>query len=72
MNPDSATLPSPRRYSRRQFGQTAAGILLFFSMNPGAVFGQMPWFGSTKTLRFYERRFAPSVTFPVANQPGYQ
>jgi nicotinate dehydrogenase subunit B len=40
MNSDSATLRSSRRYSRRQFCQTAAGILLFFSMNPGAVFGQ--------------------------------
>jgi nicotinate dehydrogenase subunit B len=40
MNPDPRTLSSPREYSRRQFGQTAAGILLFFSMNPGAVLGQ--------------------------------
>jgi nicotinate dehydrogenase subunit B len=40
MNTDSARLLSSRRYSRRQFGQTAAGILLFFSMNPGAVLGQ--------------------------------
>jgi nicotinate dehydrogenase subunit B len=41
MKPDSAQHRSYRRYSRRQFGQTAAGILLFFSMNPGAVLGQI-------------------------------
>jgi Molybdopterin-binding domain of aldehyde dehydrogenase len=41
MNPNSATPPFAREYSRRQFGQAAAGILLFFSMNPGTVLGQI-------------------------------
>jgi len=41
MKPDSATHHSSRRYSRRQFGQTAAGIMLFFSMNPSAALGQI-------------------------------
>jgi nicotinate dehydrogenase subunit B len=31
---------SGRKYSRRQFGQAAAGIVLFFSMRPHAIFGQ--------------------------------
>jgi nicotinate dehydrogenase subunit B len=31
---------SGREYSRRQFGQAAAGIVLFFSTRPGAVLGQ--------------------------------
>jgi nicotinate dehydrogenase subunit B len=41
MNPNSGALPSARTYSRRQFGQAAAGIVLFFSMNPGTVLGQI-------------------------------
>jgi CO/xanthine dehydrogenase Mo-binding subunit len=31
---------SGRKHSRRQFGQAAAGIVLFFSMRPGAIFAQ--------------------------------
>ena len=41
MNPDSGTLPFAREYSRRQFGQAAAGVVLFFSMNPCAALGQI-------------------------------
>jgi CO/xanthine dehydrogenase Mo-binding subunit len=41
MNPSPGTLPFAREYSRRQFGQAAAGIVLFFSMNPGTVLGQI-------------------------------
>lgn len=41
MNRNSGTLPLARDYSRRQFGQAAAGIVLFFSMNPGTVLGQL-------------------------------
>jgi nicotinate dehydrogenase subunit B len=41
MKHDSPTRSSPRRYSRRQFGQTAAaGLLLFFSMNRNAALAQ--------------------------------
>jgi CO/xanthine dehydrogenase Mo-binding subunit len=29
-----------RKFSRRQFGQAAAGIVLFFSMRPGVIFAQ--------------------------------
>ena len=36
----SNTRRSGRDYSRRQFGQAAAGIVLFFSMRPGAILGQ--------------------------------
>jgi nicotinate dehydrogenase subunit B len=38
MNPSPSTLPFPRAYSRRHFGQAAAGVLLFFSVN--TVLGQ--------------------------------
>jgi nicotinate dehydrogenase subunit B len=31
---------SSRKYSRRQFGQATAGVVLFFSSHPGAIFGQ--------------------------------
>jgi hypothetical protein len=41
MNPNPGTPPFAREYSRRQFGQAAAGIVLFFSMNPGTVLGQV-------------------------------
>jgi CO/xanthine dehydrogenase Mo-binding subunit len=40
MRPGSHAGGSSREYSRRQFGQAAAGIVLFFSMRPGAVLGQ--------------------------------
>jgi nicotinate dehydrogenase subunit B len=39
MKPDCDTRRA-REYSRRQFAQGAAGIVLFFSMRPGAVLGQ--------------------------------
>ncbi len=41
MNPNPGMPPFAREYSRRQFGQAAAGIVLFFSMNPVAVLGQV-------------------------------
>jgi nicotinate dehydrogenase subunit B len=41
MNPTPGALPFAREYTRRQFGQAAAEILLFFSMNPGTAFGQI-------------------------------
>jgi nicotinate dehydrogenase subunit B len=41
MSPNSDTLPFAREYSRRQLGRAAAGILLFFSMNPCAALGQI-------------------------------
>src|SRR6202007_3263431 len=40
MRPGSDARRSGREYSRRQFGQAAAGIVLFFSMRPGAILGQ--------------------------------
>jgi nicotinate dehydrogenase subunit B len=40
MRPGSDARGSPRNYSRRQLGQAAAGIVLFFSMRPGAIFAQ--------------------------------
>jgi len=41
MSPNSDTPPFARVYSRRKLGQAAAGILLFFSMNPCAALGQI-------------------------------
>ena len=40
MNPDSGTPTFPREYSRREFSQAAAGLMLFFSINPGTALGQ--------------------------------
>jgi nicotinate dehydrogenase subunit B len=40
MRPLSDARRSRRKYSRRQFGQAAAGIVVFFSMRPGAILGQ--------------------------------
>ncbi len=40
MRPGSNARRTGRTYSRRQFGQAAAGIVLFFSMRPGAILGQ--------------------------------
>jgi nicotinate dehydrogenase subunit B len=40
MTSDSPTLRFGGEYSRREFGQAAAGVFLFFSMNPGVGFGQ--------------------------------
>jgi nicotinate dehydrogenase subunit B len=40
MRPGSDMRRSGREYSRRQFGQAAAGIVLFFSMRPSAILGQ--------------------------------
>ena len=40
MRPGSDARRPERKYSRRQFGQAAAGIVLFFSMRPGAALGQ--------------------------------
>ena len=37
MRPGSDTRRSGREYSRRQFGHAAAGIVLFFSVRPGAI-----------------------------------
>jgi nicotinate dehydrogenase subunit B len=41
MNPNSGLGPFAREYSRRQFGQVAAGCMLLFSMNPGSALGQI-------------------------------
>jgi nicotinate dehydrogenase subunit B len=41
MNPNSGALRFDREYTRRQFSQAAAGILLFFSMNPATALGQI-------------------------------
>ena len=40
MKPGSDACRSGRRYSRREFGQAAAGIVLFFSMRPSVALGQ--------------------------------
>jgi CO/xanthine dehydrogenase Mo-binding subunit len=40
MRPGSDARRSGREYSRRQFGQAAAGIVLFFAMRPGVIVGQ--------------------------------
>jgi nicotinate dehydrogenase subunit B len=40
MKSGSDACRSGREYSRRQFNQAAAGIVLFFSMRPGAILGQ--------------------------------
>jgi nicotinate dehydrogenase subunit B len=40
MRPGSDARGTGREYSRRQFGQAAAGIVLFFSMRPGTILGQ--------------------------------
>jgi nicotinate dehydrogenase subunit B len=40
MRPGSDARRRGGKYSRRQFGQAAAGVVLFFSMRPGAIFGQ--------------------------------
>jgi nicotinate dehydrogenase subunit B len=41
MNADSSMVSFAREYSRRQFGQAAVGIVLFFSMNPRSALGQI-------------------------------
>jgi CO/xanthine dehydrogenase Mo-binding subunit len=41
MRPGLDAHRSGREYSRRQFGQAAAGIVLFFSMRPRAILGQL-------------------------------
>ena len=38
MRPGSDVRRSDREYSRRQFGQAAAGIVLYFSMRPSLDF----------------------------------
>jgi CO/xanthine dehydrogenase Mo-binding subunit len=40
MRPGSDARRSGREHTRRQFGRAAAGIVLFFSMRPGAILGQ--------------------------------